>query len=275
MAEETVSKPTDKISIKYISDCSEQHPSFKPVGSSVCKQLSVNNKDINRSGKTNDIISPVGRLRDRIHVWDQLQVDRYIRDVVINGYKLPFKDLPSNCILRNNKSARDNPDFVNSEIEKLLTLGCISEVSEQPCVVNPLTVAYGKSGKARMVLDCRHINPHLIRFRHKYEDLSVAKELFRNHEFLFTYDLKSAYHIIEIFSQHRQYLGFSWDGHFYVFNVLAFGLATAGFIFSKVMRCPIRYFRSQGHKVVMFLDDGLGGHVEKEAALSLSRHVHS
>ena len=57
--------------------------------------------------------------------------------------KLPFKDLPSNCSLNNNKSARDNPDLVKSEIENLLILGCISEVSEKPYVVIPLTVAYG------------------------------------------------------------------------------------------------------------------------------------
>ena len=82
-------------------------------------------------------------------------------------------------------------------------------------------------------------------------------------------------YIIEFFSEHRRYLGFSWADHYYVFNVLAFGLATAGLIFSKVMKCPIRYFRSQGHNVVMFLDDGLGSHVQKETATSLSKHVHS
>ncbi|MES9972159.1 MAG: reverse transcriptase domain-containing protein, partial [Candidatus Thiodiazotropha sp.] len=214
-----------------------------------------------------------------VQVWEQIHVDRYIKDIIVNGYKLPFKDLPSTAILSNNKSARENPSFVYSEIQSLLSLGCITEVNRVPFVVNPLTVAYGKSGKPRLVLDCRHINPHLIKFKHKYEDVSVARELFRNHEYLFTYDLKSAYHIIEIFPEHRQYLGFSWKDshgvHYYVFNVLAFGLATAGFIFSKLMRCPIRYFRSQGHKVVMFLDDGIGGHIYRDKALWLSSHVHN
>ena len=60
-----------------------------------------------------------------------------------------------------------------------------------------------------------------------------------------------------------------------MYNVLVFGLSTAGFIFSKLMRCPVRYFRSQGHKLVMFLDDGIGGHADREKAVSLSNHVHS
>lgn len=273
-------KSTDKISKNFEYACKEIQGLSKSVTTSynctllgASTQLSINGDDKSKNS------TPVGRLRNHVQVWEQINVDRYIKDIIVNGYKLPFKDLPCTVVLRNNKSARENPSFVCNEIQNLLSLGCITEVKQVPFVVNPLTVAYGKSGKARLVLDCRHINPHLIKFKHKYEDVSVARELFRNHEYLFTYDLKSAYHIIEIFPEHRQYLGFSWKDshgvHYYVFNVLAFGLATAGFIFSKLMRCPIRYFRSQGHKVVMFLDDGLGSHTYRDKALSLSSHVHN
>ena len=171
----------------------------------------IDDQTKNSTGFSVDRVSPVGRLKDRVHIWDQLQVDRYIRDVIVNGYKLPFKDLPSSVFLDNNRSARENPEFVDSEIQSLLKLKCVSEVSETPYVVNPLTVAYGKSGKPRLVLDCRHINPHLMKFKHKYEDTKVARELFKNNEFLFTYDLQSAYHIVPIFSgagsDHRQFLG--------------------------------------------------------------------
>ena len=183
-----------------------------------------------------------------MHIWDQLHVDRYIRDVVVNGYKLPFKELPSSVFLNSNRSAIENPDFVDSEIENLLKLNCVSEVSETPYVVNPLTVAYGKSGKPRLVLDCRHINPHLMKFKHKYEDTKVARQLFKNNEFLLRYDLQSAYHIVLPYFQIQAPIidsscGFPGEGNeCYVFNVLVFGLHTAGFIFFQVER----YFRSQG-----------------------------
>ena len=36
----------------------------------------------NSTGISVDSILPVGRLKDRVHVWDQLQVDRYMRDVL-------------------------------------------------------------------------------------------------------------------------------------------------------------------------------------------------
>ena len=280
LSAETVTKPGDKISINFECQSSENETIYEnalraitPFEASNCLSVVFDNAK-NSAGISNERITPVNRLRDRIDVWDQMQVDRYIRDIIMNGYKLPFKDLPPSYALNNNRSARDNPSFVDKEIAELLKLKCISQVVEKPSVVNPLTVAYGKSGKARLVLDCRHINPHLMKFKHKYEDTSVARNLFKDHEFLFTYDLQSAYHIISIFDIHRTYLGFSWRGLCYVFNVLCFGLSTAGFIFSKLMRCPVKYFRSQGHKVVMFLDDGMGGHAEREKAVLLSDHVH-
>ena len=88
--------------------------------------------------------------------------------------------------------------------------------------------------------------------------------MFEKGDLLFTYDLKSAYHHLEIFEDHKTYLGFSWyykRGNtikYYVFNCLPFGISTAGCIFTKVVRCVIKYLRNQGFKVIMYLDDGMG-----------------
>ena len=215
------------------------------------------------NGISNSIITPVGRLKANINKWKLITSNIHVIDVVQNGYKLPLKTEPDRVILQNNRSALDNPDFVKSEIESLLKKGCIREVVSPPKVVNPLTVAYNKKAKPRLVLDCRHINPHLFQFRFKYEDAYVAKEMFRKGDYLFGYDLKSAYHHIDIFEEHRQFLGFSWNYKgkikYFVYNVLAFGIATAGFIFSKVTREVVKHFRTLGIKIIMYLDDGLGG----------------
>ena len=40
---------------------------------------------------------------------------------------------------------------------------------------------------------------------------------------------------------------------------MPFGLATAGHIFTKVLRVVVAFWRSKGHKIIMFLDDGIGG----------------
>ena len=129
-------------------------------------------------------------------------------------------------MLHNNKSALNDPSFVQTELENLVAKVCISCVTFIPKVVNPLTVAYNRNGKPRLVLDCRHVNPHLHKFKYRYEDASVAREMLKKGDFVFTFDLKSAYHHIMIFEEHRHYLGFSWQNnskiHNYVFNVFPF-----------------------------------------------------
>jgi len=226
---------------------------------------------------TLQIITPVGRLKVNINEWKLITSNEHVLDVIQHGYKIPFKTEPNEIFIKNNRSSLDNQDFVKSEIVGLLKKGCISEVHRKPKVVNPLTVTYNKSSKPRMVLDCRHINPHLFKFRFKYEDSAVARELFRKNDYLFGYDLKSAYHHIEIFQEHRQYLGFSWafDGvpRFFVFNVLPFGISTAGYIFSKVTREVVKYFRSRGIRVIMYLDDGLGGSDSYDDCLNINKEV--
>lgn len=225
------------------------------------------------------VLSPVGKLKQSYSKWEAYTNNAYILDVIYNGYKLPLAETPVTVQLNNNRSARDNPIYVKSEIGRLVEKGIISVVQEQPLIVNPLTVAYGRSGKPRLVLDCRHINPCLHLFKVKFEDVKVAKSIFQPFSYVFTFDLKSAYHHIDICSCHRTYLGFSWSDEgidrYYVFNCLPFGLSTAGHIFTKVLRQLLKYWRSLCIDIVMFLDDGIGGHTDFDLALRHSKLVRS
>ena len=65
--------------------------------------------------------------------------------------------------------------------------------------MNLLTVATNKSGKKQLVLDCCHLNKCLAKFKFKYEDVSVARQLFEKGTYLFSWDLRSAYHHISVF----------------------------------------------------------------------------
>ena len=122
--------------------------------------------------------SPYNRLKGAAHEWRKVGTSSYILSVIEEGYKIPFKEMPPNQKCRNNRSARDNPEFVSKEIKILLAKGCISKVEYTPYVINPLTVAYNKKGKPRLVLDCRNLNKCLHTFKFKYEDISTARQMF-------------------------------------------------------------------------------------------------
>ena len=85
----------------------------------------------------------------------------------------------------NNKSAREKPSLVSSEIETLLQKGCVNEVFDAPHVVNPLTVAFNRGGKPRLILDCRHIKQHLFKYKCCFGDHSVATCLFHTGDFFY------------------------------------------------------------------------------------------
>ena len=123
--------------------------------------------------------------------------------------------------------------------------------------MNPLTVAVNKHGKKRLVLDSRHINLSLFKYKFRMEDAQIARYMFKRGDFAILFDLISAYHHISIFPQHRKFLGFYWDSKYFVFDVLPFGVSTAAYIFTKVMRHLVEVWRSQGIRIIMYLDDGI------------------
>ena len=74
-------------------------------------------------------------------------------------------------------------------------------------------------------------------------------------------DMKDAFRMIPIAPQHHWLMGFSWNGKFYVEQVLSFGLRTAPIIFNLfaeawewIVRSHLRW-----HLIEHYLDDMMAG----------------
>ena len=133
--------------------------------------------------------------------------------------------------------------------------------TEQPYICNPLSVAANSRGKLCLVLNLRYLNQFLWFDKFKYEDLHTAMQLFERGDYLFAFDLILGYHHINIFEPHRKFLGLQWEGNgklqFFLFTVLPFGLSTACYAFTKLLRPLVRYWRSQGLRALLYLADGI------------------
>ena len=210
-----------------------------------------------------------GRLSASFEFWkNTLHAPEFVLDTVRRGYRLPFAEYPPSCFLANNISALQHPEFVVQAISQLLANGCIVEHSVPPFCVNPLSVAKGK--KLRLVIDLRHVNNFLVRFRFRYEDLRSLSQVLEEGHWFFTWDLKSGYHHVDICLEHQGYLGFSWQFNgvlrYFTFTVLPFGLSSACFCFTKLLRPLVSRWRSMGHNSFVYLDDGLGSQPDKCSA---------
>ena len=135
------------------------------------------------------------------------------------------------------------------------------KVQSKPEVCSPLSVVGNPEVKLRLVLNLRYLSQFLYVQSFKFEDLRTAALMFEQGEYLFKFDLKSGYHHVDIWPEHYKYLGFRWDldgvENYYVFKVLPFGLSTACYLFTKLMRPLVRYWRGRGLKTIIYLDDGI------------------
>ena len=210
-----------------------------------------------KSGSLGSNMAVKGSLKRHIAWWKNNISNEYILNIIENGYKLPLLSMPKEEFLKNNLSARQEPSFVSEEILKLLATGVLIEQKTPPLVVNPFTVAKNAANKMRLVLDLRTVNPLLAITKYKYEDISVVSEYLEKNCFLCVFDLKSGYHHIDIDIADQTFLGCSWEGKYYTYSALPFGLAVAGLVFSKVLKELVKKWRAEGIKIVLYLDDGI------------------
>ena len=219
-----------------------------------------------------------GRLRQHLSYWKEvLQAPLPIVDCIKHGYRLPLKVIPPPYTRQNHRSTVLHNDFVGGAIHELLKNRCIARVDQKPIVCSPLSVVSNSAGKLRLVLNLRYLNQfmHIVKF--KYEDLRTAALLFETHEYLFKFDLKSGYHHIDIHPEHFQFLGFQWEDKgrpcYYVFVVLPFGLCTAPYLFTKLMRPLVKLWWGKGLKAIVYLDDGIVSVKGEQQAVEASAQV--
>ncbi len=206
---------------------------------------------------------------------DELSAPQFILDTIAKGYVLPLKSIPTPYCRPNQFSALQNLDFVVQSISELLSGGYIRVVSKQPFICSPLSVVENSSKKKHLVINLRHLNRFLWKQKFKYEDLRIAMLLLEKGDYMFCFDLKSGYHHVDIVEGHCKYLGFAWGTGssccFFEFTVLPFGLSTACYMFTKLLRPLVKYWRGKGLRVLAYLDDGIGAAsgVQKASEASL------
>lgn len=131
-----------------------------------------------------------------------------------------------------------------------------------PCLhyASPLSVSCLNPNKKRLILDLSILNKYVKTQHFKIDDWKIGLQFFSPDALLFSFDLKSGYHHIQIAPEHYKYLGFSWciEGklRYFVFSVLPFGLSSAPFIFTKILKPLVSHWRSCGILVALYLDDG-------------------
>ena len=188
-----------------------------------------------------------GRMFSCLSFWEQaLEAPPLVLECMKVGYKLPLLSIPEPYQKPNHKSARDEQDFVSQAISELAKNRCVQKSETVPVVCSPLSVVVSNGGKKQLVIDLRYLNGYLLKDSFKYEDRRIAMLMFQKGDYLFSFDLKSGYHHVDI---HKHEGGDRLQ--YYEFKVLPFGLATACYNFTKLLTPLIKHWRGQGLRAII------------------------
>ena len=150
----------------------------------------------------------------------------------------------------------------------------------EPYVVSPLSVAEDARGKKRLILDLSFLNQFVWKEKIKFDDWKIFEQFVEanGQGYLFKFDLKSGYHHVNIHEASQKFLGFAWvfksgKKRFFQFSVLPFGLTSGPFIFTKIIKVLIKYWRSFSIKISVFLDDGIAVEYDHEKSRKNSTFV--
>jgi hypothetical protein len=179
-----------------------------------------------------------------------------VLSVISVGYMLPWSNgPPGSHFQKNHPSDFQHPGFVSEAVSTLVVTDAAMKVPQRLWIVSPLGVVPKGVDKLRLILDLRFVNSFLKIDSFKYESLKMAPHLCKIKDLLFSGNLKSGYHHVEIHPDYWKFLGFEWEGQYYVFCQLPFGLATACFIFSKIVKQLVQHWRRLGIRVIACIDD--------------------
>lgn len=206
--------------------------------------------------------------------WRRIGASPMILDWLENGFPIRFKGDQTEFYLANKDMNIEHKSFIASHINELLQQGAIERTTTIPKCVSPIAVVPKKNGKLRMVLNLKRLNQQVIAPRFRYENLSTLHETLQPGDWCTSLDLRNGFFHIPVHPNSRGYLGFEWDGNWYQYKVLPFGLAASPWAFTKTMREVVKYIRStMGGRVTSYVDDWLLLAATKEESSWLTAQV--
>lgn len=197
-----------------------------------------------------------GRVQLFYDCWEQITDNTLVLKWIREGLDIPFSKRVVQHVVPSLSLSTEEKRDMHLAIQKLVDLGALSKCSEtSEQFLSKIFLAPKPNGDKRFILNLKDLNKFIDTTHFKMEDHRTASKLIPKDGFLATIDLKEAYLSVPIYSAHRKYLRFQFEGITYEFTAMPYGLSIAPRVFSKIMKEVITFLRSRGLQSVIYLDD--------------------
>ena len=207
-----------------------------------------------------------GRLRFFHANWLNISRDQFILNAV-QGFKICFRCTPVQSVV---PRVSDQNSIIKNEIVSLLIKGAIRQVPfSHDGFCHRLFLVPKKGGGQRPVLDLSALNQFIETEHFKIENLVTLKSLLNKGDYMINLDLTDAYLTVPMHPDSRKFLRFLLGDKTYEFTAMPFGLNVAPRLFTKIMKPVVASLRSQGVRLIIYLDDIL---IIASSIETLNRH---
>ena len=216
---------------------------------------------------------PVGGCLNRhLQHWQLLDLPSAIESVLRHGYILPFASVPPRTNPRIFPSQGRMVHIIQQQVSIMLDKGAIEVVDPpyEPGFYSRLFVVPKASGGWRPVINLKSLNRFISAPPFKMETVQSIIPALEGSSWAVTIDLSDAYFHVPMHPMARVFLRFVSCGRVYQFKALPFGLSTAPFVFTWILRPFVRRLRAQGIQIHVYQDDWLIHHRHRE---TLKHHL--
>ena len=187
--------------------------------------------------------------------WKRITSDKYILDIVKQGLKLKFlSEAPHREPFRVTYNTKEN-GIISQEISKLLKKKVIVQtIAEKGNFFSSVFLSAKKDESYRMILNLKKLNKYIDSKHFKMESLQNVFHMVKSGAWMASVELKGAYYFVPMDKEYQKYLKFLWE---YPLKLIAMpnGYGPAMRAFTKLMKPPFSFLRSEGYLSVIYVDN--------------------
>ena len=145
--------------------------------------------------------------------------------------------------------------IIQNEVDELLAKGATEPFSGGAGFYSSMFVVPKHIGAIQPICNLKHFNHYMNIPSFRMPTIRHVPQLIQHGDYAFSIDLQDVYLHIPIVRHHCHFLRLVWHNVPYQWKVLPFGLATAPWVFTALIKPIVFLCHHKGFRIVTYLDD--------------------